>query len=230
MSYTYVESIGYFDQWPKEAFDTLLDILDNIANDDDIDNIEEHSLLEEYPWLLETFKYIDENDDITSLGYSTEYRKDQSIVWEDGTGCSGDEGMLMLIRDVMRYYKLPSKCFASLETKIHDSHEPDQVTYHIYADDYVLSDTSYASLKLVTDTLVFIMKHAHIDYADVECQRVIKENLQFLVNNCDSTRSLITNKLAAEVHTWVTYKDVPDELAEHVITVIENIMQYEQQT
>lgn len=230
MSYTYVESTGYFDKWPKEAFDTLLDILDNIANDDDIDNIEEHSLLEEYPWLLETFKYIDANDDITSLGYSTEYRKDQSIVWEDGTGCSGDEGMLMLIRDVMRYYKLPSKCFASLETKIHDSHEPDQVTYHIYADDYVLSDASYASLKLVTDTLVFIMKHAHIDYADVDCQRVIKENLQFLVNNCDGTRSLITNKLAPEVHTWIAYKDVPKELAEHASTIIGNIMQYEQQT
>lgn len=230
MSYTYVESIGYFDMWPKEAFDTLLDILENIANVDESNDMENHPLVKEYPWLLETFKYIDANDDITSLGYSTEYRKDQRIVWEDGTGCSGDEGMLMLIRDVMRYYKLPSRCYASLETKIHDSHEPDQVTYNIYADDYVLSSASYVSLKLATDTLVFIMKHAHIDYADVECQRVIKENLQFLVDNCASTRSLITNKLAAEVHTWVAYKDVPDELAEHVLNVINNIMQYEQQT
>lgn len=230
MSYTFVESIGYFENWPVEAFDTLEEILENIANDYDIDSVEEHSLLKEYPWLLETFKYIDENDNLSMVGLGTVYRKNQRIVWEEGTGCSGDIGMLMLIRDVMRYYKLPSRCYASLETKIHDSHEPDQVTYHIYADDYIIASTSYVSLKLATDTLVFIMKHAHIDYADVECQRVIKENLQFLVDNCDGTRSLITNKLAAEVHTWVAYKDVPDELAEHVITVIENIMQYEQQT
>lgn len=230
MSYTFVESTGHFANWPKEAFDTFVDILDNIANDDDIDNIEEHSLLEEYPWLLDTFKYIDEHDNISMLGLGDIDDEDQRIFWEEGTGCSGDIGMLMLIRDVMRYYKLPSRCYASLETKIHDSHEPDQVTYHIYADDYIVSSTSYVSLKLATDTLIFIMKHAHIDYADVECQRVIKENLQFLVDNCDSTRSLITNKLAPEVCTWIAYKDVPDELAEHVSTVIQNIMQYEQQT
>lgn len=230
MSYTYVESIGYFDMWPKEAFDTLVYILENIAAVDESNDIKNHDLVKEYPWLLETFEYIDENDDITALGYSVAYKKDQRIVWEDGTGCSGDIGMLMLIRDVMRYYKLPSRCFASLETKIHDSSEPDQVTYHIYANDYVISSASYVSLKLATDTLIFNMQHAHIDYADVECQRVIKENLQFLVDNCDSTRSLITDKLAPEVHTWLTYKDVPDELAEHVSTVIENIMQYEQQT
>lgn len=230
MSYTFVESTGHFANWPKEAFDTFVDILDNIANDDDIDNIEEHSLLEEYPWLLDTFKYIYENDNISMLGIGDIDDEDQRIVWEDGTGCSGDIGMLMLIRDVMRYYKLPSRCYASLETKIHDSREPDQVTYHIYADDYIVSSASYVSLKLATDTLVFIMKHTHIDYVDVECQRVIKENLQFLVNNCDGTRSLITNKLAPEVHTWVAYKNVPDELAEHVLAVIQNIMQYEQQT
>lgn len=230
MSYTFVESTGYFDPWPVEAFDTLEYILENISNDDDIDSVEEHPLVKEYPWLLETFKYIDENDDLSMLGLGTLYRKNQRIVWEDGTGCSGDIGMLMLIRDVMRYYKLPSSCFASLETKIHDSREPDQVTYHIYANDYVISSASYVSLKLVTAILVFIMQHSHIDYADVECQRIIKETLQFLVDNCDSTRSLITNKLAPEVYTWLAYKDVPKELAEHVSTVIENIMQYEQQT
>ena len=230
MSYTFVESTGYFDMWPVEAFDTLVYILDNIANVDESNDMKNHDLVKEYPWLLETFEYIDENDDITSLGYSTSYRKDQRIVWEDGTGCSGDIGMLMLIRDVMRHYKLPSRCFASLETKIHDSSEPDQVTYHIYANDYIIANTSNDSLKLVTDILVFIMQHSHIDYEDVECQRIIKETLQFLVDNCDSTRSLITNKLAPEVYTWIAYKDVPDELAEHVSAVIEDIMQYEQQT
>lgn len=230
MSYTFVESTGYFDKWPKEAFDTLLDILDNIADVCDIDSVEEHSLLKEYPWLLETFKYIDEHDNISMLGLGDIDDEDQRIFWEDGTGCSADIGMLMLIRDVMRYYKLPSRCYASLETKIHDSHEPDQITYHIYADDYVAANTSAIYLKLVTDTLVFIMKHTQIDYADVECQRIIKENLQFLVNNCDRTRSLITDKLAPEVHTWIAYKNVPDELSEHVSTVIQNIMQYEQQT
>lgn len=230
MSYTYVESIGYFDPWPVEAFDTLVYILENIADVDASNDMKNHDLVKEYPWLLETFEYINENDDITALGYSDACKKDQRIVWEDGTGCSGDIGMLMLIRDVMRHYKLPSRCFASLETKIHDSREPDQVTYHIYANDYVISSASYVSLKLATDTLIFNMQHAHIDYADVECQRVIKENLQFLVDNCDSTRSLITNKLAPEVYTWIAYKDVPDELAKHVSAVIEDIMQYERQT
>lgn len=230
MSYTCVESIGYFDMWPKEAFDTLLYILENIADVDESNDMKNHDLVKEYPWLLPTFEYINENDDITSLGYSTEYRKDQRIVWEDGTGCSGDEGMLMLIRDVMRYYKLPSRCYASLETKIYDSHEPDQITYHIYADDYVVSAIEYKPLEMATNTLVAIMRHAHMDYNDVDCQNIIKENLNFLINNCDGDRKLITDKLAPAVRTWLTYKDIPSELAEHVSTVIENIMQYEQQT